>query len=169
MMLDSSWKLFILQNEWIIFFTYTRIFKCHVDFTNSVRCRHLVIVENCSQSTGIWFMPHRANKNRLFSLFPFLKSRCSLYKPTPWFQGPKLRLNSRLIHRYIRYFSCGQTPTANLTKKLSYVTLHPVRLSIGTLQNLPSCFHTSRFKKIRSIHCQRHYKNMSTVTMTLPP
>ena len=67
MMLHSSWKLFILQHEWITFCTYTRIFACHVDFMNSVHCRHLVIVESYSQSTSIWFMPHRANKNRLFS------------------------------------------------------------------------------------------------------
>ena len=32
---------------------------------------------------------------------------------------------------------------------------HPVRLSIGTLQNLPSCFHRTRFKSITSIQCQR--------------
>jgi len=59
-----------------------------------------------------------------------------------------------------------------LIEKLSYVTLHPVRLSIGTLQNLPSCFHTSRFKGITSIHRQRplqkkvnnHTDNVNGVT-----
>ena len=39
---------------------------------------------------------------------------------------------------------------SSCNKKLSYLTLHPVRLSIGSLQN-----HTSWFKKITSIHCQR--------------
>ena len=33
--------------------------------------------------------------------------------------------------------------------------MHPVRLSIRTLQNLLSCFHTGRFKEITGIHCQR--------------
>ena len=49
---------------------------------------------------------------------------------------------------------------------------HPLRLNIGTLQNLPSCFHTSRFKSKTSIHCQRplqkhvnnHIDNVNGVT-----
>ena len=53
------------------------------------------------------------------------------------------------------YFSPWQTSTANVTKPFLRKPVHPIRLNIGTLQNLPSCFHTSRFKSITSIHCQR--------------
>ena len=37
---------------------------------------------------------------------------------------------------------------------------------LRTLQNLPTCFH-GRLKSIASIHGQRHYKNMSTITQTI--
>ena len=50
------------------------------------------------------------------------------------------------------YFSPWQTSTANVTKPFLPKPAHPVRLNIGTLQNLTSCFHTSWC--ITSIHCQ---------------
>ena len=53
------------------------------------------------------------------------------------------------------YFSPWQTSTADVTKPFLRKPGDPLRLNIGTLQNLPSCFHTSRFKSITSIHCQR--------------
>ena len=53
------------------------------------------------------------------------------------------------------YISPWQTSTANLTKPFLLKPANPLRLNVGTLQNLPSCFHTSRFKSITSIHCQR--------------
>ena len=53
------------------------------------------------------------------------------------------------------YFSPWQTFSANATKPFLRKPAHPLRLNIGTLQNLPSCFHMSRFKSITSIHCQR--------------
>ena len=73
------------------------------------------------------------------------------------------------------YFSSWQTSTANVTnetKPFLRKPAHPLRLNIGTLQNLPSCFHTSRFKTITSIHCQRplqkrvnnHIDNVDGVT-----
>ena len=69
-------------------------------------------------------------------------------------------------------FSPWQTSTANVTKPFLRKPAHPVRLNIGTLQNLPSCFHTSRFKSVISIHCQRplqkhvndHIDNVNGVT-----
>ena len=67
------------------------------------------------------------------------------------------------IYAMRTYFSPWQTSTANVTKPFLRKPAHPLRLKIGTLQNLPSCFHTSRFKSITSIHCQRplkkHVKN----------
>ena len=59
------------------------------------------------------------------------------------------------IYAMRTYFSPWQTSTANVTKPFLRKPAHPLRLNIGTLQNLPSCFHTSRFKSITSIHCQR--------------
>ena len=53
------------------------------------------------------------------------------------------------------YFSPWQTSTAYVTKPFLRKPAHSLRLNIGTLQNLPSCFHTSRFKSITSTHCQR--------------
>ena len=71
------------------------------------------------------------------------------------------------------YFSPWQTSTANVTKPFLRKPAHPLRLNIGTLQNLPSCFHTSRFKSITSIHCQsqlqkhvnNHIDNVNGVTL----
>ena len=61
------------------------------------------------------------------------------------------------------FFSVADIYTANVTKPFLHKPAHPVRLNIGTLQNLPSCFHTSRFKSITSIHChlplQKHVNN----------
>ena len=64
---------------------------------------------------------------------------------------------SATTHIYARrtYFSPWQTFTANVTKPFLRKPTHPLRLNIGTLQNLPSWFHASRFKSITSIHCQR--------------
>ena len=59
------------------------------------------------------------------------------------------------IYAMRTYFSPWQTSTANVSKPFLRKPAHPLRLNIGTLQNLPSCFHTSRFKSITSIHCQR--------------
>ena len=59
------------------------------------------------------------------------------------------------IYAMRTYFSPWQTSTANVTKPFLRKPAHPVRLNYGTLQNLLSCFHTSRFKSITSIHCQR--------------
>ena len=59
------------------------------------------------------------------------------------------------IYAMRTYFSLWQTSTANVTKPFLRKPAHPVRLNIGTLQNLPSCVHTIRFKSITSIHCQR--------------
>ena len=75
------------------------------------------------------------------------------------------------------YFSCWQATTANVTERLPYVTLHPVRLSIGTLQNRPSCFQTSRLKGITSIHRQRplqkhvnnHTDNVNSILFATVP
>ena len=76
------------------------------------------------------------------------------------------------IYAMRTYFSPRQTSTANVTKPFLRKPAHPVRLNIGTLQNLPSCFHTSRFKSITSIHCQlplqehvnNHIDNVNGVT-----
>ena len=76
------------------------------------------------------------------------------------------------IYAMRTYFSPWQTSTANVTKPFLRKPAHPLRLNIGTLQNLPSCFHTSRFKSITSIHCQRplqkhvnnHIDNVNGVT-----
>ena len=76
------------------------------------------------------------------------------------------------IYAMCTYFSPCQTPTANVTKPFLRKAAHPLRLNIGTLQNLPSCFHTSRFKSITSIHCQHplqkhvnnHIDNVNGVT-----
>ena len=74
------------------------------------------------------------------------------------------------------YFSPWQTSTANVTKPFLRKPAHPLRLNTGTLQNLPSCFHTSsfksRFKSITSINYQRplqkhvnnHIDNVNGVT-----
>ena len=59
------------------------------------------------------------------------------------------------IYAMRTYFSPWQTSTANVTKPFLRKPAHPLRLNIGTLQNLPSCFHSSRFNSITSIHCQR--------------
>ena len=59
------------------------------------------------------------------------------------------------IYAMRTYFYPWQTSTANVTKPFLRKPAQPVRLNIGALQNQPSCFHTSRFKSIRSIHCQR--------------
>ena len=77
-------------------------------------------------------------------------------------------------HIYARrtYCSPWQTSTANVTKPFLRKPAHPLRLNIGTRQNLPSCFHTSRLKSITSIHCQRplqkhvnnHIDNVNGVT-----
>ena len=69
-------------------------------------------------------------------------------------------------------FSPWQTSTDNATKPFLRKPVHPLRLIISTLQNLPSCFHTSRFKSITSIRCQRplqkhvnnHIDNVNGVT-----
>ena len=76
------------------------------------------------------------------------------------------------IYAIRTYFSPRQTSTANVTKPFLCKPAHPLRLNIDTLQNLPSCFHTSRFKSITSIHCQRplqkhvnnHIDNVNGVT-----
>ena len=76
------------------------------------------------------------------------------------------------IYAMRTYFPPWQTSTANVTKPFLRKPAHPLRLNIGTLQNLPSCFHTSRFKSITSIHCQRplqkhvnnHIDNVNGVT-----
>ena len=76
------------------------------------------------------------------------------------------------IYAMSTYFSPWQTSTANVTKPFLHKPAHPLRLNIATLQNLPSCFHTSRFKSITSIHCQRplqkhvnnHIDNVNGVT-----
>ena len=76
------------------------------------------------------------------------------------------------IYAMRTYFSPWQTSTANVTKPFLRKPAHPLRLNIGTLQNLLSCFHTSRFKSITSIHCQRplqkhvnnHIDNFNGVT-----
>ena len=76
------------------------------------------------------------------------------------------------IYAMHTYFSPWQTSTANVTKPFLRKPVHPLRLNIGTLQNLPSCFHTSRLKSITSIHCQRplqkhvnnHMDNVNGVT-----
>ena len=70
------------------------------------------------------------------------------------------------------FFSPWQTSTANVTKPFLHKPAHPLQLNIGTLQNLPSWFHTSRFKSVTSIHCQRplqkhvsnHIDNVNVVT-----
>ena len=75
------------------------------------------------------------------------------------------------IYAMRTYFSPSQTSTANVRKPFLRKPAHP--LFIGTLQNLPSCFHTSRFKSITSIHCQRplqkhvnnHIDNVNGVTL----
>ena len=59
------------------------------------------------------------------------------------------------IYAMQTYISPWQTSTANVTKPFLLKPANPLRLNVGTLQNLPSCFHTSRFKSITSIHCQR--------------
>ena len=59
------------------------------------------------------------------------------------------------IYTMRTYISPWQTSTANVTKPFLLKPANPLRLNVGTLQNLPSCFHTSRFKSITSIHCQR--------------
>ena len=59
------------------------------------------------------------------------------------------------IYAMRTHFSPWQRSTANVTKPFWRKPAHPLRLNIGTLQNLPFCFHTSRFKSITSIHCQR--------------
>ena len=77
-----------------------------------------------------------------------------------------------LIYPMRTYFSPWQTSTANVTKPFLRKHPHPLRLNIGTLQNLPSCCHMSRFKSITSIHCQRplqkhvnnHIDNVNGVT-----
>ena len=58
------------------------------------------------------------------------------------------------IYAMRTYFSPWQTSTANVIKPFLCKSAHPVRLNIGTLENLPSCFYTSRFKSLTSIHCQ---------------
>ena len=76
------------------------------------------------------------------------------------------------IYAMRTYFSPWQTSKANVTKPFLGKPAHPLRLNIGTLQNLPSCFQTSRFKSIISIHCQRplqkhvnnHIDNVNGVT-----
>ena len=76
------------------------------------------------------------------------------------------------IYAMRTYFSPWQTSTANVTKPFLHKPVHPLRLNIGTLQNLPSCFHTSRFKSTTSIHCQHplqkhvnnHIDNVNGVT-----
>ena len=50
------------------------------------------------------------------------------------------------------YFFPWHTSTANVTKPFLRKPAHPVRLNIGTLQNLPSCFHTIRFNQEHSKH-----------------
>ena len=70
------------------------------------------------------------------------------------------------IYAMLTYFSPWQTSTANVTQPFLRKPAHPLRLNIGNLQNLPSCFHTRRFKSITSIHRQ-HYKSMSTITQTM--
>ena len=68
------------------------------------------------------------------------------------------------------YFSPWQTSTANVPKPFLRKPAHPVRLNIGTLQNLPSCFQS--IKSITSLHCQRplqkhvnnHIDNVNGVT-----
>ena len=67
------------------------------------------------------------------------------------------------IYAMRTYFSPWQTSTANVTKPFLGKPAYPVRLNIGTLQNLPFCFHTSRFKSITSIHCQLPLQSMSTI------
>ena len=82
------------------------------------------------------------------------------------------RLATTHIYAMRTYFSPWQTSTANVTKSFLRKPVHPLRLNIGTLQNLASCFHTSRFKSITSIHCQRplqkhvnnHIDNVNGVT-----
>ena len=69
------------------------------------------------------------------------------------------------------YFSPWQT-SANVTQPFLRKPAHPLRLNIGTIQNLPTCFLTSRFKSITSIHCQpllqkhvnNHIDNVNGVT-----
>ena len=76
------------------------------------------------------------------------------------------------IYAMRTYFSPWQTSTANVTKPFLRKPAHPLRLNIGTLQNLPSRFHTSRFKSITCIHCQsplqkhvnNHIDNVNGVT-----
>ena len=126
----------------------------------------------------------RSGKVRQYTIFHWpLKKGCgnAIYSPIGLFRGARneglvfempgkystisnRRPATTHIYAMRTYFSPWQTSTANVTKPFLRKPAHPLRLNIGILQHLPSCFHTSRFKSITSIHCQRHYKSMSTIT-----
>ena len=81
----------------------------------------------------------------------------------------------RAPHTYTKcvpIFVVGRQPQLMKQKHFLHNPAHPVRLSIGTPQSLPPCFHASRFKRITSIHCQpplqkhvnNHTDNVNGVT-----
>ena len=77
------------------------IFLCHVDFTNSIRCQHLVITEIICT---IFDLCHKSlsNKYVIFSFFCFSKIDIQykyVHKLTPKLCIKNLGSNSRLIHQ----------------------------------------------------------------------